>query len=276
METVRRVAVVNDLSGFGRCSLTVALPILAAMGFQPCPVPTVLLSAHTGYVSPYISDFTDHMAPYLQHWESMDLTFDGVYTGFLGNEKQIDLLLPLLQRTKGLRMVDPAMADHGRLYATCTPQLVEEMKKLVELATVTTPNLTEACLLAGEEYDAVMALSAGERRQRVEELGRRLRETGCEAVVITGVPEDTQVSNMVLTDAGEAWVSACRVERNFAGTGDVFSAVLCGYLLRGEPLVKAARLTADFVSQVTAHTAALGAPEQDGIVFEPFLKQLCK
>ena len=89
------------------------------------------------------------MAPYLHHWESMDLTFDGVYTGFLGNEKQIDLLLPLLQRTKGLRMVDPAMADHGRLYATCTPQLVEEMKKLVALATVTTPNLTEACLLAG-------------------------------------------------------------------------------------------------------------------------------
>lgn len=276
METVRRVAVVNDLSGFGRCSLTVALPILAAMGFQPCPVPTVLLSAHTGYVSPYISDFTDHMAPYLQHWEAMELTFDGVYTGFLGNEKQIDLLLPLLQRTQGLRLVDPAMADHGRLYATCTPQLVKGMAKLVALATVTTPNLTEACLLTGEDYDTVMAMPVAQRRQRVEEMGRRLCGIGCEAVVITGVPEDTQVSNMVLTQESVAWVSTHRVQRNFAGTGDVFSAVLCGYLLRGAPLVEAVRLTANFVGRVTAQTAALQAPEQDGILFEPFLKSLCE
>ncbi len=278
MESVGRVAVVNDLSGFGRCSLTVALPVLAAMGFQPCPVPTMMLSAHTGYVSPYILDFTPHMGAYLQHWEQMALSFDGVYTGFLGNEKQIAQLLPLLQRTAvggGLRLVDPAMADHGRLYATCTPALVEEMKALVAVASVTTPNLTEACLFTGEDYGSLLALPVAQRRPVVEAMGRRLLATGCQAVVITGVPEEDSLANLVMAGSTVDWVCARRVERNFAGTGDVFSSVLCGYLLQGVALTEAVRRTADFVGDVTAYTAQLGTPEQDGVAFEPFLSRLC-
>ncbi len=279
MKPTRRIAVVNDLSGFGRCSLTVALPVLASMGFQPCPAPTVVLSAHTGYESPYIHDFTDELAPYLAHWESLGLTFDGVYTGFLGNERQAEWLTPLLQRTAsegGLRLVDPAMADHGRLYATCTPAMVEAMGRLVSLASVTTPNLTEACLLTEEDYFAVMAMPADRCRQAVEAMGRRLLETGCGAVVITGVPEEDRLSNLVLDSNQVTWISTKRVQRHFAGTGDVFSAVLCGKLLKGVPLTKAVRQTAEFVGTVTAYTARLDAPEQDGIVFEPFLGQLCR
>ncbi|MBQ5841145.1 MAG: pyridoxamine kinase [Clostridia bacterium] len=279
MDSMRRVAVVNDLSGFGRCSLTVALPILASMGLQPCPAPTVILSAHTGYENPYIHSFTEELAPYLHHWESMDLTFDGVYTGFLGDERQAKWLVPLLRRTAaqgGLRLVDPAMADHGRLYATCAPALVDAMAKLVALASVTTPNLTEACLLTGEEYTTLMEMPVEERRGVIESMGRRLLETGCGAVVITGVPEEESLSNLVLDGVEAVWVSTPRIQRSFAGTGDVFSSVLCGKLLQGVPLLQAVEQTAAFVGKVTAYTAKLNTPEQDGIAFEPFLREICE
>lgn len=279
---VKRVAAVNDLSGFGRCSLTVALPILSAMGFQVCPVPTMLLSAHTGYPDPYIRDMTDDLPAYLAHWERLGLEFEAVYTGFLGAPRQAALLEPFLQnriQTGALCLVDPAMADHGRLYATCTPALVEAMKRLVALASVTTPNVTEACLLTDTDYDAVTALPPAGQQEAVRRVGARLRALGCPTVVITGVPQEAgAVGNLIIDEAypdGEM-VSSRRVNRNFAGTGDVFSAVLCGALLQGQTAVDAVRRAADFVYTALVCTASLQAPEQDGVVFEPFLSALAK
>ncbi len=279
MEQVKRIAVVNDLSGFGRCSLTVALPVLAAMGFQPCPVPTAVLSAHTGYPDPLVRDMTGDMADYLAHWETLGLEFAGVYTGFLGNAQQVDILLPYLQgmAEKGrLRLVDPAMADHGRLYATCTPELVGEMKALVACASVATPNLTELCLLTDSDYGA-LSPDGAIRRREVEQMASRLLAGGCEAVVVTGIVVGEQIENCVLTDrtAAPLWVGQPCVERSFAGTGDTFAAVLCGWLLRGVPLPSAVERTAEFVYETTRYTAQCGLPEQDGIAFEPFLSRLC-
>ncbi len=282
MSRTPRIAAVNDLSGFGRCSLTVAMPILAAMGFQVCPVPTVLLSAHTGYPQPYIRDFTEDMEAYLQHWESLSLDFDAVYTGFLGNEQQGVLLQPLLYRAceRGvLRLVDPAMADHGCLYATCTPKLVDAMRQLVSLASVTTPNLTEACLLTGEDYHRILSLPAQKRERAVFSVGQQLQALGCSQVVITGVPGETDtIDNFVLDGcAGERYcVSGPKVSRAFAGTGDVFSSVLCGALLQGVPLRQAVEKTTAFVYRATRYTATLDQSDQDGIAFEPFLVELHK
>lgn len=281
MQHIKRIATVNDLSGFGRCSLTVALPILSAMGFQPCPVPTAVLSAHTGYADPVIRDMTADMAAYLAHWDSLGLDFAGVYTGFLGNEQQADVLAPFLRtvaKQGGLRLVDPAMGDHGRLYATCTEGLVERMKELVSCASVATPNLTELCLLTGYHYGLVKKDHPARRhRESVELMARRLLESGCEAVVVTGIELDDRVENCVLTgrDAQPVWIGSERVERNFAGTGDVFAAVLCGWLLRGVALPQAVERTAAFVYRATKRTAELELPEQDGIEFEPFLPLLC-
>ena len=162
MTPIQRVAVVNDLSGFGRCSLTVSIPILSAMGVQVCPLPTAVLSAHTGYPNPVVRDFTDDMEGFLAHWESLGLTFDCGYTGYLGNERQADILEPFLRRLRdrgALRLVDPAMADNGKLYSSCSPALVPAMARLVSLASVATPNLTEACLLTGSNYSLVMEAS---------------------------------------------------------------------------------------------------------------------
>ena len=278
-KVVPKVAAINDMSGFGRCSLTVSLPVLSAMGCQVCPVPTAVLSAHTGYESPYITDFTPHLAKYLQHWEKMALSFDGICTGYLGNPAQPLILLGFLrlQKEKGrLILVDPAMADHGRLYATCTGELVEGMRSLVAVATVATPNLTEACLLTDTDYDGLLAMAAEQRRAALEQVGKRLLALGCEAAVITGIPAgDEWLENGIFTrDDTACFLPAHRVACNFAGTGDLFAAVLCGWLLRGVDLRSAVKRTAAFVSRATAYTAEMHSPEQDGIVFEPFLREL--
>ncbi len=277
MEEIKRVAAVNDLSGFGRCSLTVSIPILSAMGFQVCPVPTAVLSSHTGYPDPLIRDFTGDMAAYLAHWDRLGLSFACGYTGFLGNEKQAEVLEPFLTglREKGaLRLVDPAMADHGKLYSSCSPRLVPAMARLVALASVATPNLTELCLLTGGDYAAVV--DAPDRHTKVEEMARKLLYTGCEAVVVTGVESGETIENCVVTgvDAAPVWVGGHRVEQNFAGTGDVFASVLCGWMLRGLPLADAVERTTDFVCKTTAATATFAVNGQDGIAFEPFLREL--
>ena len=274
----KRIAVVNDLSGFGRCSLTVALPILSAMGFQACPLPTAVLSAHTGYDKPHIRDCTVDMAASLEPWKRLHLQFDGVYTGFLGNQQQADVLIPFLQEAQNVfRLVDPAMADHGRLYASCPPAMVKGMGRLVALATVATPNLTEACLLTDTPYEPLLEMPADERRGVVERMARQLLQSGCESVVITGVPEGARLENAVLErlDAPVSWIGCQRVERYFAGTGDVFAAVLCGHLMNGLALCAAVEQTVAFVRRVTEYTALSGGPEQDGVAFEAFLRELC-
>ena len=278
MAPIQRVAVVNDLSGFGRCSLTVSIPILSAMGVQVCPLPTAVLSAHTGYPHPVVRDFTDDMEGFLAHWESLGLTFDCGYTGYLGNERQADVLEPFLRRLRdrgALRLVDPAMADNGRLYSSCSPALIPAMARLVSLASVATPNLTEACLLTGSDYAAVMD-APDRRRQAVTQMARRILAAGCGAVVITGVESGDFIENCVLSDgaAEPIWVRGYRVDRHFAGTGDVFASVLCGWLLRGMPLVDAVGQAAAFVCETTEATAQWQENGQDGIAFEPFLYKL--
>ena len=277
MGPIKRIAAVNDLSGFGRCSLTVSVPILSAMGFQVCPLPTAVLSAHTGYPDPVVRDFTDDMGNFLRHWESLGLTFDCGYTGYLGNQRQADVLEPFLRCLKeqgALRLVDPAMADNGRLYSSCSRALSPAMARLVSLASVATPNLTEACLLTDSDYAAVMG--APDRRRAVAQMARRILDAGCEAVVITGVESGEFIENCVLTDcdADPVWVRGYRVDRHFAGTGDVFASVLCGWLLRGMPLVDAVGQATAFVCETTAATAQWQENGQDGIAFEPYLYKL--
>ena len=276
---VRRIAAVNDLSGFGRCSLTVSIPILSAMGFQVCPLPTAVLSAHTGYPNPVVRDFTDDMEKFLHHWESLGLTFACGYTGYLGNERQADVLEPFLRHLRdqgAMRLVDPAMADHGKLYSSCSPKLVEAMARLVALANVATPNLTELCLLTGSDYAAVC--DAPDRREQVAAMARRLMANGCGAVVVTGVESGDIIENCVMAsaDADPVWVGGHRVDRHFAGTGDLFASVLCGWLLRGVALDEAVRKTTAFVCKTTAATAEHYVNGQDGIAFEPFLGELGK
>lgn len=279
MKRVPLIAAINDLSGFGRCSLAVAIPILSSMGYQVCPLPTALLSAHTGYPNPQVRDFTADMGAFLAHWDELSLSFDAVFSGFLGDAAQVEVLEPFLRRHKergALCVVDPAMADHGRLYSGCTPELAKEMRRLVALASVTTPNLTEACLLTDTPYTDVVDEAGTADCKRLHTLGERLLTLGCGAAVITGVhAADGMLENWVFKCGCEPRVVRTpRVDKNFAGTGDVFSSVLCGELLHGVSLYDATQSTATFVREVTAFTAEEDTPQQDGVMFEPFLHRL--
>lgn len=277
MESVPLVAAVNDLSGFGRCSLTVALPIYSAMGMQGCPLPTAILSNHTGYESCYFEDFTDRMGAYIAEWEKLQLRFDGICTGFLGNAEQVRIISDFLRtaaKPGAVVLVDPAMADDGQAYSTCTPELCRQMRDLVALGTVVTPNLTEACLLTGEDYGTVLSLPENRRGEAIFSMARRIAELGPRQVIVTGISTADGISNYVYEKGDEYTVCAPYIHCRYAGTGDVFAAVLFGYCMRGVDLRRAVQQAADFVSDATAYSLKIGVKPTDGIAFEPFLSRL--
>lgn len=279
MKKTPLVAAINDLSGYGHCSLTVAMPILAVMGFQCCPLPTAILSNHTGYESYFFQDYTEHLNEYLAEWQKLELNFAAVYTGFLGSEKQADIVGAFIRDVKNragenkpLIFVDPVLGDNGKPYITCTPEICESMKKLVCQADVITPNITEACLLLDKEY-------CGERIDETAalKLVKELASLGSGQVVLTGVRSKAGMLANLAFDASQNhfyWVEEPAVEPYYNGAGDVFSAVLCGSLLAGLDMQSALEKSAFFVYLAAKDTAAAGASIRDGVMFEKYLKML--
>ena len=268
-----RVAAIHDLSGFGRCSLTVAIPILSAMGIQCCPLPTAFLSTHTGGFEGFtFLDMTDELPRAAAHWKSLGLDFQAVYSGFLGSERQIGIVADFIRdfRSAGtVAVVDPVMGDHGKLYQTYTPAMCAGMSRLTELADVITPNLTEAALLLGVPYGD---LPGGEDGCR--EIVERLSLNGKRSVVLTGASTAPELIGAMCFDARTGQTEAVqtrRVPREFHGTGDVFTSVLTGALVRGDSLPQAARQAVDFVRACAERTAKAGLPMREGVEFEPLL-----
>lgn len=268
-----RIAAIHDLSCFGRCSLTIALPVLSAMGCQCCPLPTALLSAHTGFSGNTFLDLTVEMGRIADHWAAMDLQFDAIYSGFLGSADQVDTVarfFDTFKKSGTAVIVDPVMGDHGTAYRTCTPDLCRGMRALAENSDVITPNLTEAALLLDRPYEEI-------RQADAYEVVRRLSLGGRRSVVLTGYfSEPGQTGALCFDrDSGESKaVQTPREPQDFSGTGDLFASVLAGGAARGVPLFQAAQAAADFVRDCIARTLAEGLTEQDGVDFEPLLGQL--
>lgn len=268
-----RIAAIHDLSCFGRCSLTIALPVLSAMGCQCCPLPTALLSAHTGFPGNTFLDLTVEMGRIADHWAAMDLQFDAIYSGFLGSADQVDTVarfFDTFKKSDTAVIVDPVMGDHGTAYRTCTPKLCRGMRVLAENSDVITPNLTEAALLLDRPYEEI-------RQADAYEVVRRLSLGGRRSVVLTGYSsEPGQTGTLCFDrDSGESKaVQTPREPQDFSGTGDLFASVLAGGVAKGVPLFQAAQAAADFVRDCIARTLAEGLTEQDGVDFEPLLGQL--
>ena len=268
-----RVAAIHDMSGFGRCSLTVAIPILSAMGIQCCPLPTAFLSTHTGGFEGFtFLDMTDELPKVAAHWKSLGLEFQAVYSGFLGSERQIAIVEDFLREFRGAdtaAVIDPVMGDHGEVYQTYTPAMCAGMARLAELADVITPNLTEAALLLGVPYDALPAGEAGCR-----EVVERLSLDGRRSVVLTGASTAPELTGAMCFDAKTGRTEAVqtrRVPQEFHGTGDVFASVLTGALVQGASLPDAVRQAVDFVRACAERTAKAGIPMREGVAFEPLL-----
>ncbi len=267
-----RVAAIHDLSGFGRCSLAVIMPVLSTMGIQCCPVPTAVLSTHTGgFEDIAIKDLTDYIAPTLAQYKKLGIDFDAVYSGFLASAEQIDHCLEFFSAYKdGLKVVDPVMGDHGKPYRTYTPELCSRMGELVDVADVITPNLTEAAILLGEKYP--LELTAGEAKSWLARLCKRVK-----VAVITGVPlAEGTISNIGCDkDAGGFWRVDCDyVPASYPGTGDIFASVLTGGLLRGDSLPIAMDRATMFTQIAIKNTYSYGLEPRNGVMFEPSLSWL--
>lgn len=268
----KKIAVINDFCGFGRCSLAVALPIISAMKIQCCPLPTSIFSNHTGFDSFYYTDFTDHMDAYMDEWAKLDLRFHGILTGFLGSVEQVQTVKRFLDRFQGeetLVVIDPVMGDYGKLYPTYSPKLAEQMVTLVCHADILTPNLTEACILTGTRYRADM--DEGELAALCETLSGH----GPQKIVISGIERGEDLENFVY-EAGkepvivtEHKVGPCR-----SGTGDVFASILAADAVNGVAFADSVRHASGFIAKVLRRALELDLPKTDGICFEEFLTQI--
>ena len=268
----KKIAVINDLSGFGRCSLVVALPLISHLGIQCCPLPTAIFSDHTGFPSFYYTDCTDQMAPYMEEWKKLELEFEGILTGFLGSAQQIDLVERFLeefttQRTRVI--IDPVMGDNGRPYRTYTRELCQQMKRLVRYANILTPNVTEACILTDTPYQDRFSERA------LLEMARRLCRQGPEQVVITGVSRGEFLENYCYDQvSGPAVQRTRRVAPQRSGTGDVFSAIVAAGAVRQVPFAKSVRTAARFIKLCLNRSAELDIPPTDGVCFEEVMDKL--
>lgn len=280
MNLTPKVAVIHDMTGFGRCSLTVVLPVLAAMGNQCCPMMTAYLSTHTSFPpsdQAVFLDMTEQMSGVAAHWSELDMSFDAIYSGFLGSAAQIGILRSFLSRFRRgdtLVMVDPVMGDHGRAYRTYSAEMCRRMGELAAEADVITPNLTEAAILLGEDYANRPTHESGVRNWL-----DRLSLSGRRSVVLTGISfQAGQVGAACLDrETGRSGFAMAREEpAQFPGTGDLFSSVLLGGLLRNDSLADATGQAVEFVQRCAQRTLAVNAPILEGVQFEPLLGDLAQ
>lgn len=285
---MKKIAVLNDLSGMGKCSLTAAIPVISVMGIQACPLPTAVLSAQTGFPSYYCDDYTDRMDAIMEEWKKMDFYPDGIYTGFLADARQADKAVEFIEQfakedTKIL--IDPVMGDNGEEYPIYTEALCEKMRFLVRRATVITPNLTEALLLLyGAQRAHVLwkelPLMDEERLLKfTESTGKELSKEFDTEVVITGIDlpareNHQEMGNLICKDGVQTWVSTVKEGGSYSGTGDLFASVLSAGMVKGMDTVDSVRKAVKFLSKGIHDAVLEGTDRNEGICFERYLSEL--
>lgn len=284
---IPRIAAVHDLSGYGRASLTVAIPILSSMGMQVCPLPTAVLSSQTASIQDFsFFDLTAQMQEILEKWENLDLFFDAVYSGFLGSPKQVDIVARLMERLgkkERIFLVDPVLGDDGKLYPTQTMELVKSMRRLAGKADIITPNFTEVCFLLDAPYEeTITKKQAKEYLKALSHLGEKENKKK-KSVLITSAPcTEGKEENSVRVLAYDAenkrfWqTKSPRIPSAYPGTGDSFASVFLGALLQKDSLPMAMARAARFIYDVMLMTYGYGTPYIDGIMLERALPRLSK
>lgn len=283
---VPRLAMINDIAGFGRCSTTVSLPVISVMKVQVCPVPTSVLSNHLGFPLCHFDDYTSHMRDYIKVWNELGLTFDGLYCGFLGNEEQIDIVREFVEMFRPpLFLLDPVMGDHGKSYSSITETHVQKMKELLPLADIITPNITEACLLTGTPWkdgEWTMQELSG-LCERLADICQQESVSSSEAsvgtvsgasIVITGIRQGDSLVNFLWDDGVYTTVASPIAGASRPGTGDIFASILAADAVRNETLLTSVQKAANFVGLCIAGSETAGTPVQEGVVFEKYLAAL--
>lgn len=268
----KKIALINDFSGFGRCSICVALPVISMLKVQCCPLPTSIFSNHTGFPNYFFDDYTEKMPSYIAQWKQLGLKFDGICTGFLGSREQIRIVTDFFRDFKtaqNLVIVDPVMGDYGKTYSTYTPDLCLEMKKLVSYADILTPNVTEACILTDTPYRNRFYL------REYEAMARQLSEQGPGKVVITGITQGDFIANYCFERGKSSKViRSHKVGTQRSGTGDIFSAIIAADAVNRIPFEDSVRKASRFIKKCILKSIEMNIPTTDGVCFEEVLGTL--
>lgn len=276
----KKIAVINDLSGFGRCSLTAAISVLSAMGVQACPLPTAILTAQTEYPSYYCDDYTDKMEIYRSEWEKMKQRFDGIYTGFVASEAQIRHIFKFIEtfRTPDtFLLVDPVMGDDGITYDIFTPSLLAQMKKLSLQADIITPNMTELCLLTDYDYQELNSIHDTQQlMKQIQILGEKLCKLGPSHVIVTGIQfVNTDgircMGNLYIAGSEHALVSFPYIGGSYSGTGDLFASCLVAGIANGMEIPSIIEMAGTFLELALTDSVNEQIPENDGVNYEKYL-----
>lgn len=273
----KKIAAINDLSGYGRCSLMVAIPVISHMKIQCCPVPTSILSNHTGYEEYFFDDYSEKLPEYMKMWKKLGLTFDGIMSGFLGSKEQIGMVEQCIREfseEKTKVIIDPVMGDHGKIAGTYTEEMCLEMRRLVSMADIVTPNLTESCKLTDTPYKA-----EGWSKKELFSMAEALHEMGPEKIVITGIAQGSFVADFVYEkQKGEEpesyFVKVKKVGEERCGTGDLFASIIAADAVNGVPFKTSVKKASDFVKRSLQKSIEMEIPGKNGVCFEEILNTL--
>lgn len=277
---VKKVAAIHDLSGYGRSSLTSIIPILSTMKVQVCPVPTAVLSSHTGGFEGYsFLDLTDYMEQHIAHWKKLNIDFDCIYSGFLGSPKQMKIVADFIDffgHKNNLTVIDPVLGDNGKLYGTMNNEMVEEMKKLISKADIITPNFTEVTFLLNKSYKKEIS------ENEIKEWLIELANMGPKIVIATSVPDENshkadRKTNVIAYDKENDafWKVSCKyIPASYPGTGDAYTSVVIGSLLQGDSLPIAIERGVQFITQCILASYGFKYPNREGVLLERMLDVL--
>ena len=274
---MKRVVTIQDISCLGKCSLTVALPIISVFGVETCVIPTAVLSTHTMFKNFTFRDLTCDMRPILKHWQDEKFEFNAIYTGYLGSYEQINLVkeyFTALKTENCVTVVDPVMADNGKLYPGFTIDFAKEMATLCAMADYIVPNLTEACIMLDKEY-----IEKGYSREYIEDILISLANLGAKTAILTGVSfEDGKTGVMGYDTNTKEFFEYYhnRVDASYHGTGDIFSSTFVGALTKGKNVLDALKVACDYTAKCVEITVNNPNSVKYGVEFENAIPYLVK
>ena len=275
---IKKAAVINDLSGFGKCSLTATIAVLSVMGVQPCPMPTAVLTNQTGYKNHYCIDLTDELCHYKEMWSLNNESFDGIYSGYIADKRQVDIITDFIntfRKSNTVVLVDPVMGYNGRLYSAYNDESCKKVCGLARSADIITPNLTELCILTDTDFDKLNShCESDDFLDRISEVAKNAISHSEQKIVVTGINKGGCLYNGVFTKQDCSFVKAECHGGSFSGTGDIFASIVFASVVNGESLVSAVKKAVSFIEKATADTAKEPYDRNDGINFEKFLYQL--
>lgn len=275
---MKRIAVIGDISGFGRCSLTASIPVISSLGIECCPFPTAVLSAQTGYSSYHFIDLTSEFTAYESEWEKLGYSFDGILTGYIASPLQADLIASFIKKFKSentVLLVDPVMADDGEIYGTYSNELCSKLSEIAEKADIITPNLTELCILTGADYSEITSKeNDSDYLDLIRGEAEKMLSKTLKSVIVTGVRYKGEIYNLVCEKNSHSQTKSQIFGGSYSGTGDLFASVICAKAVLGVPLKTAVATASKFLEKSVQSTFYEGTDRNDGINFQEYLEVL--